>query len=315
MGFVGGEVKEPGLVDGGRIAFIHPFTGPIFEDLLNELGDGSIGSEGRTEIESRGQLGVERRKRRRSQARAEPEVAGERFQHMLPRTGRNLVAHRNGITGYERANAIRHDAIERPVSATDHVAGTGRGHTDRGVGTRKIGAPVGGHHELGRTLGGTVRIVTAHRVFLAVSMGPFAILVTLVGRDDDDGARTSGEADRLEHVDRAHDVSRVGLHRLLVGQAHQRLRRQMENKIRTRLGDHGEDGGEVADIALDMTETGAESKLVIQRRFSRRRQREAGDLGSELDQPFGKPGPLETSVPRNKDTFAAIDIRKGHARG
>ena len=81
----------------------------------------------RTEIPS---LGVFTR--RFAQPLGEQQVAGERFEHVLPRTHRLRVAHLHGFAGDGGAHRVRNEPVRGPVAAADHVAGA-RGGERRAV--------------------------------------------------------------------------------------------------------------------------------------------------------------------------------------
>src|SRR5271169_2590443 len=74
--------------------------------------------------------------------------------------------------------------------------------------------------------------MATHRVFLAVSPEPLAILIALVAGDYHDAANRRGVSRGLKHMSRSHDVGGISLHRLAIGAANQWLRRVMNQNLR-----------------------------------------------------------------------------------
>ena len=161
----------------------------------------------------------------------EPKVTGQRVEHGLPRPHRLRVAHRHRLPAVQGAHAVRHQAIVGPVAAADDIAGAHRGHARRRRRCKEA-TPVGGGHQLRTAFARAVRVVSTQSVALAVGPAGLAVLVALVAGDHDHGAQRRARARRLEQVDRAQDVGLVGLDRLIVGAAHQRLSGQVEDDLR-----------------------------------------------------------------------------------
>ena len=72
------------------------------------------------------------------QAGAQPEIAGERLEHVLPGPHGAGVAYDHLVAAAQRPDAVGHQAIARPVSPADHVAGPGAGHAHRRAGPKKL---------------------------------------------------------------------------------------------------------------------------------------------------------------------------------
>ena len=68
-------------------------------------------------------------------------------------------------------------------------------------------------------------------------MAGLEVLVALVGSHHHHRARLPEATQGIQHVHRAHDVRRHRLGRNRIGQAHQRLCCEMEDKIRLAVGD------------------------------------------------------------------------------
>ena len=77
----------------------------------------------------------------------------------------------------------------------------------------------------------------AHRLVLAVAPLPLAVLVALVRGDVDHDAHVARSAHGVEHVHGAHHVGLVGLARVEVGAAHERLRGHVDDDLRPRPRD------------------------------------------------------------------------------
>src|SRR5439155_17226131 len=108
-----------------------------------------------------------------------------------------------GSSSSQGSHGIVDDAVSRPVTSADDVAGAHRGNRCA-VGEEAV--PVGGCDEFGATLAGTVWVPAAHRVGLAKRTVGLAVLVALVAGHDDDRAYRRAGARCVEHVDGAHDV-------------------------------------------------------------------------------------------------------------
>ena len=117
-----------------------------------------------------------------AQTRAEPKVAGQTIEHVLPRARGGGAADGDGLTGYERADAVRHDSVDAIIAATDDVAGAGGGDA-----ALKRSLPTAGHYFRGGFAGG-INVVSAERVSLGEGVRSAIIFIALVAGDDDDGA-------------------------------------------------------------------------------------------------------------------------------
>ena len=121
----------------------------------------------------------------------------------------------------------------RPISAANDIAGAATGDLDRMI--LEKGITIGADDQLRRGFAGAVRIVSAQVVLLAVAVMPFAVFVAFVRRDENGGARFLVTPERIQQMQRPHDIDVEGLARLAVGLAHQRLGGEVENKIRLAL--------------------------------------------------------------------------------
>ena len=67
------------------------------------------------------------------------QVAPQRLEHVLPRADRARMADREGATGRDRPEDVRHDAVDGEVPPAYHVAGTRR--DDRPLGLARKALP------------------------------------------------------------------------------------------------------------------------------------------------------------------------------
>ena len=125
-------------------------------------------------------------------------------------------------------------------------------------------------------------------------------------------AETRDVARGLEHMGGAHHIRSVGCERLLVGEAHERLRGKMKNEVGLRSFERTAHRIVVPDVAQLMPHHAFESKLLEERRRGSRRQREAVDLGPQLLQPRCKPRTFEASMAREPDGLSAIGVSEHH---
>jgi hypothetical protein len=203
---------------------------------------------------------------------------------MLPWPHRVRRADHRRLARLERADQIGHQPVERPVAAADHVAGA-HGGEQRAALRREVGTPIRRDRQLGRALAAAVGVVSAHRVGLAIGPDPFAILVAFVGGDADQRADAADLPRRFHDVYRAHHVGGVGLDRLLVGEADQGLRGEMEDHLRLHPRDRRVDGRIIADVALFVIDQIGDACRFEQARIGRRGEREAAHLGAHRVQP------------------------------
>ena len=109
--------------------------------------------------------------------------------------------------------------------------------------------PVRARDQIGGRLGNVIGIARRKRILLAV--GQLLVnAVGLVGGGDDD-ALDAGPAASLHHRPGAADVRLKGRHRIAVGDAHDRLGRQMEHRIDLVLAQDALYQRRVADVAED----------------------------------------------------------------
>ena len=153
-GFVDGERKRGGFVRGGWAGGVGPFAGPMGEEIFHKFAHGPLGLGLRAEVEGVGKGVV------LGQARAEPKVAGQTIEHVLPRACGGGTAHGDGLAGFERADAVGHDAVDAVVAAADDIAGAGGG--DAAI---EGAPPTAGHNFRGGFAGG-INVVPAQWVGL-----------------------------------------------------------------------------------------------------------------------------------------------------
>ena len=94
--------------------------------------------------------------------------------------------------------------------------------------------------------------MTAHCVVLAVAPLPVAVLITLVGGDDEDRAHVIAvQAHRVEQVDGPHDVDLIGLARPGNGAPHEGLCSHVDDQSGSARLQRGRHGIGVAHVAGD----------------------------------------------------------------
>ena len=98
--------------------------------------------------------------------------------------------------------------------------------------------PAGKNDQKGRgdqftaPLAGAVGVPAAHGVYFAAAQPRFPVLIALVAGDIDGHPDAGGMPHGFQHIHRAHDIGGISQPRLLVGEAHQGLGRQMKNQVR-----------------------------------------------------------------------------------
>ena len=207
-GFVNGKGKGSGFVRGGWVRGIGPFAGPVLEKIFHEFAHGTLGFRRRAEVKGFGKGSI------LAQTRAEPKVAGQTIEHVLPRTRGGGTAHGDGLAGYERADAVGHDSVDAIIAATDDVAGAGGGDA-----ATEGALPTAGHYFSSGFARG-INVVSAERVGLGEGVCDTVILIALVAGDDDDGAIDFVCSQCFQNVGGAEDISGGGFQRGIVRAAH-----------------------------------------------------------------------------------------------
>ena len=116
-------------------------------------------------------------------------------------------------------------------------------------------------------------------------------------------------ADTFQHVHGAHHVGIIGIDRLLIGSAHQRLGRQMEHDLRLGLMEDLLQMGKVphiADHAADLRLHAGDMEQVV---AFFRCQRIAGDFGSCQQQHTAKPCALEAGMSGDQHPLAFVKLQ------
>ena len=240
------------------------------------------------------------------------QVTPQGLQHMLPGANGVGVANFHALVCGEGAQDIGHQPVCRPVAAAQHIAGPCRCHGNtvaRMVGGVEVGRAIAGGHQFGASLAVAVGVIAAHGFVLAVAPDPFAVFVALVGGYVHHGAHARRVAHAFQQVHGAHDVRGVGLHRVVVGVAHQGLGRQVQHDLGSRGLHGGLHGGQVTDIADDRGHAFGNAGLRKQTGLGGGGQGVACDLRSHLLQPERQPASLEAGVAGQEDAFAAPELR------
>ena len=148
--------------------------------------------------------------------------------------------------------------------------------------------------------------MAAHGFVFAVAPVPFAVFVAFVGGDVDDGADAGGVAHAFQQVNGAHDVGGVGVDRVAVGLAHQRLGGHVDDDIRLGLLQGGLQGGQVANVGDMAGDALPYPGEFIQAGPGVGRQRVPRDLGAELAQPERQPTAFEAGVAGEENPFSFV---------
>ena len=215
---------------------------------------------------------------------------------MLPWSRRELVPDRDNFARVQGFEDIGDDPILGPITTPDDIAGSSRCDPKfRRV--REERATVGGSDQFRATFGGAVGIVATHGVFFAVGVEPFAVLVAFIGGDDDTGAWVISDADGVEHVGGSHDVGGKSFHRDVEREPHERLGREVEDKIGANPFDGFDEKLAVSDISAGIRrDTGSEVEKVKESFVGLRIEGVAMDLGAEPKKPLREPASFESGV-------------------
>ena len=122
--------------------------------------------------------------------------------------------------------------------------------------------------------------------------------------DDDDRAEPGRAASRVEQVRGAEDVGRERLPRLLVGEAHDRLGREVQDDLGLEADQGPLERLGVAHVPHDVLEIGGEPQRVEHRGLGGGREGEPAHVGPEPEEPGHEPAPLEPRVPGDEDPLA-----------
>ena len=131
--------------------------------------------------------------------------------------------------------------------------------------------------------------MSAHGIVLAAAAQLFAVLVTLVGCDEDSRACGRSPPEGFEHMNRAHDIGFVGFDRFFVREADERLCGEVEDDFRLEFIEDTVEMRGVADISPDVAHVCGESgeNEVVALVF--RVERISGNLRAEFAEPEAEP--------------------------
>jgi hypothetical protein len=123
--------------------------------------------------------------------------------------------------------------------------------------------------------------------------------------------RTEG----LEEMDGAEDVGVPSLDGLLIGEANEGLGGEVEDEFRAEVADEVGEREGLADVLDVMTQAGLEVELLEEGGIGVWREGDAGDLGTEIEEPLAEPRALEAGVAGDEDAAAAEDSAEGVGMG
>lgn len=138
------------------------------------------------------------------------EIGKERLQHMLIGADGMRIADDDRLTFLYGPYTVRDNTVFGEISAADDIAGAGGGDG------RKIGETpfIAGCRQLRTGLGIAVGVKAVENIVFAKLSSAFVIPVNLVRRDNDGRLHGGCLPDRLQDIDRAHEVGVVGLSRV-----------------------------------------------------------------------------------------------------
>ena len=204
---------------------------------------------------------------------------------MLPGARGVGVTDVDALAGFDGSQDIWNKPVLGPISATDNVACSSscQGYlmftVFRCVEKR---VAIGCRDQFGAAFATAIGVKAAHGFVLTVTPHPFFVLVTLVCGDVDDGTHGGRLANGFQKTHGAHDVGRIGLDRVDIGAAHQRLRGHVNNDIGRGLSHGISQPSAIAYVADDRFHALRYMRNFKQAGVSGWRQSIAGDLGTEL---------------------------------
>src|SRR4029077_1317420 len=155
---------------------------PEFAESIDHPGDRPRFFGCRTEVP-----GFTETSRVAREALGEREIARQRLQHVLPGAHRVRSPEYDGLARRKCPHAVGNESILCPIAAANDVAGPRRSQANgRGVVREKTRVPPGRCHHLRTALAAALRIMTAHRLALAIRPQPFTVLVAFIARDHHD---------------------------------------------------------------------------------------------------------------------------------
>src|SRR4051812_48715433 len=117
---------------------------------------------------------------------------------MLPGSCRPGIANGQRLTRFDGSYSIRNNAVGSPVMAPNHIPGSRRGNAG-GLATLKKGSIVRVNRNFTGRLRGTVGILSAQRINLAVAILPFPVLIALVSCNQHRSTNGGTMPDSLKH--------------------------------------------------------------------------------------------------------------------
>ena len=240
----------------------------------------------------------------------EQQIAGKRFQYMLPGPHRCRKTQIHRLIGCKRPQAIRDQAIGGPITSSDHIACAGRRHVSgMSILPLEETRAKARCHDLRRRLAGTVRIMAAQRVDLPIGILPFAIFIHLVGSDEHDGADRVHRPCCLQHARGAHYVGGQRAERITIALPHQGLRCEVEYDFRLRRDERRLESCQIGQIGARIrSEQGLDAGGLEQTGRRGRVERKAMDAGREMMEPKREPAALESGVARDEDAASSPEV-------
>src|SRR5580658_2393937 len=231
------------------------------------------------------------------------QIAGKRFEHVLPGPGRCRTAELNCLSRLSCTDAIRNNAVRGPVPSPDDVSGPHRRCTQaRAAGKKRTRERR--EHQFRGGLGGAVGVVAAEPIGFTIAPYPVHILVALVRGGIHERAHRFTVSDRLEQVCRTQDVGLQGSDRVIVRASDERLRGEMEDVLWFKGAQMLRKSRQVTRVTDHMPHPTLElqQRKMIGRGI--RRQRVTHEIGAELTQKETQPRAFESRMTRYQYALA-----------
>lgn len=234
------------------------------------------------------------------------DVAGDRLKDELPWPDRARVADHKKLTSHHRTEQVRQESIRGDVATPDDVSGACR--DDARWHAASVGVPPGGHEQLTGSLARAVWIVATERIRLDERPPGLVVGIDLVAGRHQDLRNRRGPASRVQDMGRAEDVRLECADRISHASTNERLRGEVEHRLRLGLLEHLFDRSTVSNVVqVGFNKVRNACELVGPARFGIEGQ--AAHLRSELAEQDCKPRALEASMARDQHPAARPDRR------
>ena len=216
------------------------------------------------------------------------QIAGQRFQNVLPGTSGKRVANLDRLTVHQRLDAVGDYPVLGPVTPADYVAGSyARRSKIRPILEKRI--HVGREDHFRRRLRRAVGVVTAQFVVFPIPPEPLPVLVAFVRGHIDYRTERRCRPYRFQDVDRARYIGVKGCLRVFIGRPDQGLRRKMEEKFGLKLQAQTRQRLCLSDVARHVADHPVQTEQPEMVMVTFRGQRVADHLGAQFMKPETEP--------------------------